>query len=159
MEQSHTPIFSAVKGDLTLLLVTAIGEYAFSRVAYALTAGFRWGYLVESTASMRAAATTVSAWAGIQLVTLWLIYRAVTEADHVREPLAEAVPRLEQRIAQSLRNLRGCMVLSPVLAVIEFALAGTTYILLALAFCLLGYLIFALGCRRLRHSLSALLSA
>ena len=159
MEQSHTPIFSAVKGDLTLLLVTAIGEYAFSRVAYALAAGFRWGYLVESTASMRAAATTVSAWAGIQLVTLWLIYRAVTEADHVREPLAEAVPRLEQRIARSLRNLRGCMVLSPVLAVIEFALAGTAYILLALAFCLLGYLIFALGCRRLRHSLSALLSA
>lgn len=51
------------------------------------------------------------------------------------------------------------MVLSPVLAVIEFALAGTAYILLALAFCLLGYLIFALGCRRLRHSLSALLFA
>ena len=43
------------------------------------------------------------------------------------------------------------MVLSPVLAVIEFVLAGTAYILLALAFCLLGYLIFALGCRRLRH--------
>ena len=51
------------------------------------------------------------------------------------------------------------MVLSPVLAVIEFALAGTAYILLALAFCLLGYLIFAYGCRRLRRSLSALLSA
>ena len=159
MEQSHTPIFSAVKGNLTLLVVIAIGELSLARVAYSLIAGYRWGYLVESTASMRAAATTVSAWAGIQLVTLWLIYRAVTEADHVREPLAEAVPRLEQRIAQSLRNLRGCMVLSPVLAVIEFALAGTTYILLALAFCLLGYLIFALGCRRLRHSLSALLSA
>lgn len=92
MEQSRISIFSTVKGDLTLLLVTAIGEYAFSRVAYALTAGFRWGYLVESTASMRAAATTVSAWAGIQLVTLWLIYRAITEADHVREPLAEAAP-------------------------------------------------------------------
>ena len=66
---------------------------------------------------------------------------------------------MEQRIARSLRNLRWGMVLSPVLAVIEFVLAGTAYILLALAFCLLGYLIFALGCRRLRHSLSALLSA
>ena len=66
---------------------------------------------------------------------------------------------LEQRIARSLRNLRGCRVLSPVLAMIEFALAGTAYILLALAFCLLGYLIFALGCRRLRHSLSTLLFA